>query len=171
VTSDQDQFAVFYAETSGSLWRYIRRSVRRPEIADELMQEAYVRLLAASAERMMTEDHRRHYLFRIATNLVTDYYRSSSREEERATVEMEAVGEEPHAITRQLVDKTLGQLRHQDRALLWLAYGEGASHREIASLTGYKAASVRPLLHQAKNRALDAVRRLLRQGAGGGEVK
>jgi RNA polymerase sigma-70 factor (ECF subfamily) len=145
-----------YAETAGSLWRYLRRSVRRPEIADELMQEAYVRLLAVSAERLMTEDHRRHYLFRIATNLVTDFYRSSGREEERADVEMEGAREEPHAITRELVDKALGQLRHQDRALLWLAYAEGASHREIASLTGYQAASVRPLLHQAKKRALSA---------------
>jgi RNA polymerase sigma-70 factor, ECF subfamily len=125
VTSHQEQFAAFYAETSGSLWRYIRRSVRRPEIADELMQKPYVRLLAVSADRIRTGEHRRPYLFRIATNLITDF----CREEEMADIEMEAAGEEPHAITRQLVDKPLGQLRHQDRALLWLAYAEGASHR------------------------------------------
>jgi hypothetical protein len=40
----------------------------------------------------------------------------------------------------------------RERQLLWLAYVEGASHKEIADCTGLKAGSVRLLLFRARRR-------------------
>jgi RNA polymerase sigma-70 factor (ECF subfamily) len=160
---NQDEFAAFHTATSAPLWRYVRRLVRSTDLADELTQEAYVRLLTATSERSMTEEHCRHYLFRIATNLVNDHYRSAWRTAEEPEEPSRPAFEETQAVAHDLVEKTLNELRHQDRALLWLAYAEGDSHSEIASKTGYRAASVRPLLHQAKRRALEVLRRLLSQ--------
>jgi len=44
------------------------------------------------------------------------------------------------------------QLRPQQRQLMWLAYVEGAEHREIAAALGLRQGSVRVLLHRARRK-------------------
>jgi RNA polymerase sigma-70 factor (ECF subfamily) len=44
------------------------------------------------------------------------------------------------------------RLRPKERAMLWLAYAEGASHREIAAALGLSTASLKPLLFRARRR-------------------
>ena len=46
----------------------------------------------------------------------------------------------------------MSRLRPRDRALLWLAYAQGASHDEIGSVLGLKSASVRSMLFRARQR-------------------
>jgi RNA polymerase sigma-70 factor, ECF subfamily len=46
----------------------------------------------------------------------------------------------------------MSHLRPRDRAMLWLAYAQGASHREIADTIGVKAASVKLLLFRARRK-------------------
>jgi RNA polymerase sigma-70 factor (ECF subfamily) len=50
-------------------------------------------------------------------------------------------------------------MRPRDRQLLWLAYAEGYTHREIAEVTGLASASIRLLLFRARRK----VARLLRE--------
>jgi RNA polymerase sigma-70 factor (ECF subfamily) len=52
-------------------------------------------------------------------------------------------------------------MRPRERQLLWLAYAEGASHSEIAKITGLGATSIRLLLFRARRK----MARLLRQQA------
>ena len=166
---DRDEFYALYAAAARPLRAYIRSCVHNDETADELTQEAFMRLLAAKRLETMSEDHRRHSLFRIATNLVHDHFREAQRRAPAATVDHRVSAPRDNAVDRDLISKTFEQLRPRDRQLLWLAYAEGASHREIAAATGYTVGSVRPLLHQAKTRALEVLRRLLSSGAGTGE--
>jgi RNA polymerase sigma-70 factor (ECF subfamily) len=46
----------------------------------------------------------------------------------------------------------MAQLRPRDRAMLWMAYAQGSSHREIAEVVGVKADSVKPLLFRARRK-------------------
>ncbi len=48
--------------------------------------------------------------------------------------------------------RAMARLRVRDRMLLWLAYAEGASHREIAETVGVKTSSVKLLLYRARHR-------------------
>ena len=48
--------------------------------------------------------------------------------------------------------RVFGQLKPQQRQLMWLAYVEGASHLEIATALGLRERSVRVLLHRARRR-------------------
>jgi len=50
-------------------------------------------------------------------------------------------------------------MRPRYRQLLWLAYAEGYSHREIAEITGLASASIRLLLFRARHK----IARLLRE--------
>src|SRR5215471_18368850 len=77
---DQDSFRSLYERTARPLWVYLCRKTGRSELADELLQETYYRFLRA---RMVFESdaHRKNYLFRIATNLANDHYRSNVDEQ------------------------------------------------------------------------------------------
>ena len=68
---DEDAFRAFYDRTCTALWGYLSRISGDRQLADDLLQEAYYRLLRAG-ERFESEAHRRNYLYRIATNLVRD---------------------------------------------------------------------------------------------------
>src|SRR5271155_5853736 len=71
---DSDAFAGFYERSARPLWAYLARVSGDPALADDLMQESYVRFLCASAATDGEVDCRR-YLFRIASNLLRDHWR------------------------------------------------------------------------------------------------
>jgi RNA polymerase sigma-70 factor (ECF subfamily) len=50
------------------------------------------------------------------------------------------------------VTSALARLRRRDRAMLWLAYAQGASHEEIGRAVGVGTTSVKPLLYRARQR-------------------
>ena len=46
----------------------------------------------------------------------------------------------------------MSRLKARERAMLWLAYAEGASHREIAEVLGLRPASMKLLLFRARRK-------------------
>ena len=44
------------------------------------------------------------------------------------------------------------QLRPRDRAMLWMAYAEGASHEDIAGVIGVRPSSMKLLLFRARRK-------------------
>ena len=157
---ESEAFAGFYERSARSLWAYLARVSSDPALADDLMQESYVRFLCADAPRD-GEVAARRYLFRIATNLLRDHWRHPP------SASIEDIPEEFFAATaaaaqsesRAILGPALAQLRPRDRQLLWLAYAEGYSHREIAEVTGLASASIRLLLFRARRK----IARLLRE--------
>jgi len=73
---DEDAFRGFYERTSRMLAAYLVRMTGNRPAAEDLMQEAYYRFLR-SGTPLESEAHRRHYLFRIATNLARDRFRAT----------------------------------------------------------------------------------------------
>ena len=65
----EESFRAFYEQTSRPVWAYLARITGDARLADDLLQEAYYRFLRTRAD-FESDDHRRNYLFRIATNLV-----------------------------------------------------------------------------------------------------
>jgi len=149
---DEDAFRAFYDRTSGALWGYLSRISGNRQVADDLLQESYYRLLKSSTA-FESEAHRRNYLYRIATNLVRDARRGPQPIFTAAEVaDMAApeahVGYEGRADVR----RAMGRLKPRERALLWLAYAQGSSHREIAEVLGLKTASIKLLLFRARRK-------------------
>lgn len=157
---DSEAFAAFYGRSSRPLWAYLARVSGDPALADDLMQESYVRFLCATL-REDGEIAARRYLFKIATNLLHDFWRRPRA----ASIEElpEAFFVVPDRLAQSEARAELGpalrQIRPRDRQLLWLAHAEGYSHREIAEVTGLAAGSVRLLLFRARRK----MARLLRE--------
>ncbi len=145
----EGEFTRLYEETSGALLRYGIAATGRRDVADDLVQEAFCRLL--TAERPPAEAmERRRYLFRIMTNLLRDRWRSG---EDGRLVEPVEVSVEDDPVMGLDVRAMLRGLKPRDRELLWLAYVEEMTHREIASVTGLSRLSVRMLLLRARRKA------------------
>ena len=72
----EEAFRVFYELTARPVRVYLARMTGDDRLADDLLQETYYRFLRSNAA-FENDDHRRHYLFRIATNLVHDHRRRS----------------------------------------------------------------------------------------------
>lgn len=152
---NEDAFRVFYDQTARQVWLYLARMTGDRRLADDLLQESYYRFLRASAT-FSSDEHRRHYLFRIATNLVYDHRRraplAALGEREEAMLPA-AGGDTADRIGRHIdLARAMEQLKPRERSLLWLAYAQGWSHEEIAATHGLKAASLKALLHRARRR-------------------
>jgi RNA polymerase sigma-70 factor (ECF subfamily) len=149
---DREAFAGFYERTARPLWAYLRRVSGDPALADDLVQESFVRMLCMTSP-MEGEVHARRYLFRIATNLLRDYWRrpkASSIDDlpEGAFANADGEGMDAHMMLK----PRLLRLRPRERQLLWLAHAEGYSHKEIAEIMGLRSPSIRLMLFRARHR-------------------
>ena len=147
---DED-FQAFYQEHARRLWAYIARISSDPSVADDVVQESFLRLWELDRFDAMTPEHRKNYLYKIAANLVK---RGARKPSEQALADLPGP-ESAEQIHEWIgIRNALDRMKTAERNLLWLAYVEGFSHREIGAIAGYAENSVRPLLHRAKQRLL-----------------
>src|SRR3569623_848280 len=129
---DSDQFAAFYDRSSRPLWAYLARTSGDPALAEDLMQESFIRFLTAKAPTD-GEVASRRYLFRIASNLLRDHWRRARTDsiadlpaERSAAPDISA-----QCDSRLLLAPALAMLRPRDRQLLWLAHAENYSRNAL----------------------------------------
>jgi RNA polymerase sigma-70 factor, ECF subfamily len=154
---DERAFYSLYEQTCGSLRAYVAKSLGNITLADDIVQEVYLRLLRLPSAP--PAGHAKPYLFRMATNLMIDHWRRHQRE-----VKAINVAEEPESVSRDPsmrldVDRVFVRLNPRERQLMWLAYVECATHREIGEALGLSAKSIRVLLFRARQK----LARLLRE--------
>ena len=151
-----DEFEEFYGATRRALRSYISRVAGSDSAADDILQESYVRLLNAP---LVPADKRKAYLYRVATNLILDHQRAVSRQRrwwQWWPAAPEAVASSADLATD--LGRLFGQLPAKERALLWLAYVEGADHREIAEIVHVGEKSVKVLLYRARRKMEEILR-------------
>jgi RNA polymerase sigma-70 factor (ECF subfamily) len=151
---DEDTFRAFYERTARGLWAYLTRLTGDRQLAEDLLQEVFYRFLRAAAT-YENETHRRNSLYRIATNLARDVRRRSlARAAPVAAgddIERVPSGQDASATERTTdFTRAMSRLKPRERAMLWLAYAEGASHREIAQVLGLRPASLKAMLFRAR---------------------
>ncbi len=74
VSMDEAAFRRLYQRTVRPLRAYLARCCGDFALADDILQEAYLRFLRSGFEGE-DDDHRKNYLYRIATNLMRDHFR------------------------------------------------------------------------------------------------
>jgi RNA polymerase sigma-70 factor (ECF subfamily) len=158
VAMDEAAFRSLYERTARPLRGYLIRCLGDLALADDLLQESYLRYLKSQFVGE-SDDHRRNYLFRIATNLVRDHFRR--RRPETTALPERGIPTEPadDLELRSDVGGAMSQLSPRDRQMLWLAYVEGASHREIAAALGLRTGSIKSMLFRARSRLAEELRR------------
>ncbi|MCG6949824.1 MAG: RNA polymerase sigma factor [Acidobacteria bacterium] len=150
-TMDEAAFRHLYRRTARPLRGYLMRGCGNLALADDLLQETYLRMLRSGFEGE-NDEHRKNYLYRIATNLLRDHFRRAKPETDDIPERDDSRGHAEEIHLRSDVGGAMAQLAPRDRQMLWLAYVEGASHQEIASTLGLRAASIRSMLFRARQR-------------------
>ncbi len=143
-----------------SLYRYLHRLTGDADVAEDIAQEAFVRLL----RQPLPEAEVRPWLFTVAMNLVRDRARKSERRHRllsgapplvTGTALPDDQVEQNERI--QAVRAALGKLPDRDRQLL-LMREEGFKYEEIAGVIGVAPASVGTLIARALRRFVEVYR-------------
>ena len=160
--SSRVNFEATFDELYPGLFRYCHRLTGEPDLAEDVAQEAFVRLYDHRVEG--TEEGLRAWLFRTATHLVHDGYRAS--ENRRRLLEAHPIrpsGPEPPdtaTLRREEVAhvrKALEQLSERERELLMMRHA-GFSYREIADAVDVASSSVGTLLARAERNFVSVYR-------------
>jgi RNA polymerase sigma-70 factor, ECF subfamily len=147
-------FEATFQRVYPQLFRYLHRLTGSEDLAEDVAQESFVRLLS----RPMPEEDARRWLFRVATNLVRDAGRAARTRERLApgVPGISSVGPLPdeeleRAETIRTVRAALDALSERDRTML-LMREEGFRYEEIAEVAGVATTSVGTLLARATKR-------------------
>jgi RNA polymerase sigma-70 factor (ECF subfamily) len=146
-----------------SLFRYVNRLVSDTDLAADVVQESFVRLL----DHPLPDDEVRRWLFTVATNLVRDDARMRSRRQRLLTERYDSsdMAGDPADIPDEVAVRSeqvaaaraaLAQLSDRDRQML-LMREEGFRYSEIAKVIDVAPGSVGTLLARALRRFAAAV--------------
>lgn len=152
--NDED-FCALYEAHARRLWAYVVRATRDAAAADDIVQDTFAKVFSAKSLDTADSEHRRYYLYKVATNLIRRRYRRPVE----AHLEQSSSTSAGISLDEKLaVEQALNALSDVERQTLWLGYVEGWSWREVAQVLGYREGSVRQLAVRAKRRFRDAFR-------------
>jgi RNA polymerase sigma-70 factor (ECF subfamily) len=160
--AETDIFQTVFAREEAPLLRYAYGLTGQRETAEDLVQEAFLRLHTHWDE----VDHPRAWLFRAVRNLALNHLRRS-RSETDLDSQPEPASPEPDpgdALGRMEAVGTLqvlvAELPPQDRRLIRLKYHHHCKYEQIARQTGLSAGNVGYRLHHLLKQLADSLRRL-----------
>jgi RNA polymerase sigma-70 factor (ECF subfamily) len=150
-------------ETSGgSLHRLLTRLTLREDVAEELMQELFIKL--SGNEKLTTVENPSAYAFRTAINLAFDWRRKA-----KPVVDIDNVSE-PQSSASTPLDKlihdehlnyvldSIEELPTEARQVLVMRSIEQASYDDIAVHTGKTVHHVRSILNRARTKLKEIVK-------------
>ncbi len=160
---DEHALAETYDRYSPGLYRYAVRLLGDSEMAEDCVAETFSRLLGALHRGGGPRKHMQAYLYRVAHNWITDFYRQKDHTPSTLDPERQvAEGSDPHqAVEEKLqsesVRQALFQLTKDQRQVIVLKYLEGLTNKEVAEALDKPVGAVKSLQH----RALASLQRLL----------
>ena len=144
--------------TLDDLWSLAMRLTRRPNEADDVVQETYARVFA-TLDRLEPTGRFEGYLARIATNLVLERWRRA-RPTAPVTEALSAEALEPWQTVADAEDDrrrlaaiwaAVGQLEPQPRAAVLLFYAQGESCDGIGRILDVPVGTVKTWLHRSRD--------------------
>ena len=149
--TNQEKFTDFYSRISRPLWLYILCNCGDEALSDEIFQESFLRFIRKAPSHLQ-EHQMKAYLYKTAARLVIDRARRIKTERE-GQHDIKAFEGDNTALSMSLdMRKIFLLLKPKERALLWLAFVEEYSHREIASIMSAGEKSIKVMLHRAKKK-------------------
>ena len=150
-------FTQLYQQYSEPLYYNILALVKDELIAEELLQDIFVRIWRKK-ESILIEKNISGYLFRVSRNRVYDFFKSLTREQElynriRATATEQYTHVEEAIFTKEnadLLEKAIETLSPKRRQAFQVCKMEGYSYKEASELMGVSISTLKD--HMAKAR-------------------
>jgi len=135
-----------------AVFRYLLRRTGDRTVAEELMQETFVRVVR-HGHRYDERGRERAWLFSIAYTLVANWARDRRRRPTVAPVDPQYPAHSTDAAASLALERVLAALPELDRDVLLLRELGGLDYAEIAETIGGTVAAVRSRLHRARTAA------------------
>jgi RNA polymerase sigma-70 factor (ECF subfamily) len=153
--ANEAAFTTAYLEHRGALLGYTLRMTRDAEVAEDIVHEAYLRLLGVARSGVLP-DNIAGWLHRVARNLVVDWARRSRRTWASAGPSVHQTDDGPEEIVLDLerdseLHDALAQLPDDARRALLLS-GAGYPSTAIAAMIGRTNGATRTLLCRARQK-------------------
>jgi RNA polymerase sigma-70 factor (ECF subfamily) len=158
---DESALAEIYDQHSPGIYRYAWRLLGDVDLAEECVAETFRRYLEALRRGGGPHQYLKAYLYRVAHNWISDYYRrESSQVFSLEDIQLADPENEPSKAAqmqaqRQVLRQALAGLTPDQRQVIVLKYLEGWSNAEISQALARPLGAVKALAH----RGLHALRK------------
>jgi RNA polymerase sigma-70 factor, ECF subfamily len=152
--NDTQALAELYDAYAERIYGYLYRRVGSAQIAEDLTGDVFVKVLEALGSGRPWHTSFGAWLYRIAHNVVVDWYRSQGTVERTSLDEWEtevraAAPNAPDVWAHRELRQALMALTEQQQQVLILRFGEGLKVREIAEIMGKSVGAIEGLQHRA----------------------
>lgn len=162
---DPPAFARLYNMTSAKLYGIVLRICRRPDVAQELLQEVYIRIWQRAADFDPARASPITWMATIARNRALDEVRvkrPASVEDEPSALEVADPGRLPSewaelADDARRLEDCLGGLEADRSDMIRLAYVAGLSREELAQRYARPVATIKTWLHRGLKQLKDCL--------------
>ena len=163
---DRSAFAALYNLTSAKLYGVILRISRRRDLADEVMQEVYVKIWERAADFDPARASPIAWMAAIARNRALDELRRKNIVETGAPIEEAGDVADPARPALELLELAddgrrladcLGRLEGNRQELVRLAYLDGLSREELSQRFGAPVATIKTWLHRSLKQLKDCL--------------
>ena len=159
----KEELVAIYEENSPGIYRYAVRLLGDVNLAEDCVSETFSRFLAAIQRGGGPRENIRAYLYRVAHNWVTDYYRRKPIPElqidEHEPVEPDSnpASKVADSMERERMRAAILSLPAEQQQIIQLRFLENWSHEEVAQVLGKSADATRSMQY----RAIGSLRRIL----------
>ena len=156
-SGDRPAFAALYSATSAKLYGTILRIVKRRDIADDILQEAYVRIWNNAGAFDPERASPITWMATIARNRALDEVRKKAPSSTEDLPQGFEIRDPQMLISEQMevaddytrLQRCLDALDPQRRDIVKLAYLEGMSREELGQRFGHPATTIKTWLHRS----------------------
>lgn len=154
-SGDGEAFGFFYDQYVGQIYRFIIMKVSDAQVAQDLTQDVFLKIWQHFVDQKQMLNFRA-FIFRVARNVVIDYYRQNKQ----SNISLEQAEETPDAnvvLDKQLsikleadhLLKVIETLKPEYQEILTLRFVEEMSFDEIAEILQKDKNNIRVTLHRA----------------------
>jgi len=159
---DKRHFGILYERHFPIVFGYIRKRIGNKEIAEDLTSKAFEKALKGIDNFQWQGVSFKAWLFRIARNVLNDYYRAAGRRPKDISFEIVAPftqdkGLKPEEVVIRDQEELelygqMAELGKEDQYLLFYKFFEGLTNVEIAKITGLSETNVGTRLYRIRNK-------------------
>ncbi len=160
---DEAALGELYDRYAPRIYAYIYRRVGDAHLAEDLTGDVFVRVIQAVQAERLWHTSFQAWLYRIAHNLVVDYYRRRppvtelELDEQLVTAEDDPASAVAERLSQRSLRAAVSRLTSDQQQVLVLRFGEGMKAREAADVMNKSTGAIEALQH----RALATLRRVL----------
>lgn len=148
---DQSAFHTIYERTSAKLYGVILRIVKGRELADEVLQDSYLRIWQNASKYLPASGRPMTWMIAIARYAAIDVIRKRVNDTEYSEIELPDRTDDPErqVIVQDQLGRCLGRLGAPQLECVVLAYCNGYSREELARHFSAQVPTIKTWLHRA----------------------